>query len=486
MVSSRRESNKIFIKLAIFYWALVILIYGISFNQFKQTTVSTGSLSPIAVVGNIYDGIELTQKITIPADELVSIDIRSATFGRTNNGNVCFSLYDSNSNLISSKTVPVSDLPDNSYYSIVFEDAVKGYRSEKVLLRISTDGVTEENAISFYFGTSIVSGRFDVVKAIPSDDLFILNGIAGTGMLCIRTNAIYYSSFYIYYWIIVACLFLALFIICYISCKRADNGARNIASVLRKLSTRYRFLIKQLVSRDFKTKYKRSVLGVAWSFLNPLLTMAVQYLVFSRLFRSDIPNYPVYLLTGIVLFNFFNEAVSMGLSSITDNAFLINKVYMPKYVYPITRVLSSLINFALAFIPLLLVMIWTRTPIRLSIFLLVFDFLCLTMFILGMVLLLSSLMVFFRDTRFLWSVLSMIWMYATPIFYPEAIIPDRLLVFYHMNPMYQYITFARIVLIDGISPAPTAYLWCLLSSVVVLIFGGIVFQKNQDKFVLYL
>lgn len=486
MVSSHRESNKVFFKLAIFYWALTILIYGISFNQFKQTTVSTGSLSPIAVVGNIYDGIDLTQKITIPADELVSIDIRSATFGRTNNGNICFSLYDSNSNLIASKTVPVSELPDNNYYSIVFENAVKVYKSEKVLLRISTDGVTEENAISFYFGTSIVSGRFDVVKAIPSDDLFILNGIVGTGMLCIRTNAIHYSSFYIYYWIIVIFLFIALFVICYISCKRADKGARNIASVLRKLSTRYRFLIKQLVSRDFKTKYKRSVLGVAWSFLNPLLTMAVQYLVFSRVFNSDIPNYPVYLLTGIVLFNFFNEAVSMGLSSITDNAFLINKVYMPKYVYPITRVLSSLINFALAFIPLLLVMILTRTSIRLSIFLLVFDFLCLTMFVLGMVLLLSSLMVFFRDTRFLWSVLSMIWMYATPIFYPESIIPDSLLVFYHMNPMYQYITFARIALIDGISPAPTAYLWCLLSSVVVLIFGGIVFQKNQDKFVLYL
>ena len=240
------------------------------------------------------------------------------------------------------------------------------------------------------------------------------------------------------------------------------------------------------MNRDFKTKYKRSVLGMAWSFLNPLLTMGVQYLVFSTLFRSDTPNYPVYLLSGIVFFNFFNEAVSTGMTSITGNAALIKKVYMPKYIYPISKLFSSLINFALALIPLLLVMLITGTAIRPSLFLLTFDILCLMGFVLGMIFLLSTAMTFFQDTQFLWGVVSMMWMYLTPIFYPESIIPQKLLTLYHMNPMYQYITFARICIIDGVSPEPMAYLWCILSSAVVLAVGVWVFRKHQDELVLQL
>ena len=114
--------------------------------------------------------------------------------------------------------------------------------------------------------------------------------------------------------------------------------------------SRYRFLIQQLVSRDFKTKYKRSVLGIVWSFLNPLLTMLVQYVVFSTLFKSSIPHYPAYLLSGIVLFNFFSETTTVGMTSITANAPLITKVYVPKYIYPLTRMLSSTINVALSFL----------------------------------------------------------------------------------------------------------------------------------------
>lgn len=266
----------------------------------------------------------------------------------------------------------------------------------------------------------------------------------------------------------------------------AKQGKNNPLVAVCTLYTRYAFLIKQLVSRDFKTKYKRSVLGMAWSFLNPLLTMSVQYIVFSTLFKSDIPNYPVYLLSGIVFFNFFSEAVSMGMTSITGNASLIKKVYMPKYIYPVSRILSSLINFALAILPLFLVMLFTGTAFRLSLLLLAFDILCLLGFVMGMGLLLTTAMTFFQDTQFLWGVVSMMWMYLTPVFYPESIIPAKFLTLYHMNPMYQYITFARICIIDGVSPEPMAYLWCIVSSLVVLALGVVAFKKNQDKFVLYL
>lgn len=191
----------------------------------------------------------------------------------------------------------------------------------------------------------------------------------------------------------------------------------NIVTRLIDAFRRYGYLLRQLVSRDFKSKYKRSVLGVLWSFLNPLLTMLVQYIVFSTLFKSDIPNYPLYLLSGIVCFNFFSESTGMALQSITGNASLITKVYVPKYIYPLSRMLSSSINLLMSLIPLLLVMLLTWTPVRPAILLLPVGLVCLVGFCLGIGLILSTMMVFFRDTQFLWGVVSLLWMYATPIFY---------------------------------------------------------------------
>ena len=176
----------------------------------------------------------------------------------------------------------------------------------------------------------------------------------------------------------------------------------------------------------------------------------------------------------------------MGMTSITGNASLIKKVYVPKYIYPVSRVISSLVNFLIALIPLMLVMLLNGLWPRLSLLLLVFDILCLLGFVVGMGLLLTTAMTFFQDTQFLWSVVSMMWMYLTPIFYPESIIPVNMLALYRMNPMYQFITFARTCIIDGMSPEPMAYLGCIVSSVLALVLGIVVFKKNQDKFVLYL
>ena len=249
---------------------------------------------------------------------------------------------------------------------------------------------------------------------------------------------------------------------------------------------RYSFLMRQLVARDFKTRYKRSVLGVLWSFLNPLLTMIVQYVVFSTLFRSDIPNYALYLLTGIVCYNFFSESTSVSLTSITGNASLITKVYVPKYIYPVSKVLSSSVNLLLSLIPLIFVMVFSGVPVRPAILLLPFGLLCLLCFCVGMGFLLSTLMVFFRDMQFLWSVLSMLWMYLTPVFYPESIIPEQFMMLYKCNPLYHILRFFRGILIDGVSPAPKAYLYCLIASAFPLVIGAAVFKSKQDKFILNL
>lgn len=186
----------------------------------------------------------------------------------------------------------------------------------------------------------------------------------------------------------------------------------------------------------------------------------------------------------VVFFNFFSEACSMGLMSIVGNAPLLTKVYIPKYIFPVSRVLSSFVNFVLALIPLAAVLLLTGQRLSKSFLLLPFSLLCVLVFCMGMALLLSAMMVFFRDVQFLWGVLSMLWMYATPIFYPETIIPEQFMVLYKMNPLYHFIRFTRLILLDGVSPEPRAYLLCIAAAAIPLLLGLALFRKTQDRFVL--
>ena len=308
----------------------------------------------------------------------------------------------------------------------------------------------------------------------------------GPGMLCIKLNGLRYLTAYRVYWIVVAAAFILMAAVLLRWWRGAQKGRGNALTLICNILTRYGFLMRQLISRDFKTRYKRSVLGMAWSFLNPLMTMTVQYIVFSTLFKSNIDNYVVYLMVGIVFMNFFIEAVNQCMISITSNATLIKKVYMPRYIFPLTKVVSSLINFGLALLPLLAVVLLSGTRLRLSLLLLPFDILCLLGFVLGMGLLLTTAMTFFQDTQFLWGVVSMMWMYLTPVFYPESIIPQRMLALYHMNPMYQIVYFMRCITIGGVSPTPATYAYCALGSFVPLLLGLLIFRWKQDQFVLHL
>ncbi|MGL4987463.1 MAG: ABC transporter permease [Treponemataceae bacterium] len=253
-----------------------------------------------------------------------------------------------------------------------------------------------------------------------------------------------------------------------------------------RLSKEYRFLLEQLVIRDFKTKYKRSVLGVFWSFLNPLLTMLVQFIVFSKLFRNNIENYPAYLLSGIILFNYFTEVTSMGMVSITGNASLLKKVYIPKVIFPVSRILSSAINLSLSLAPLLLVCLLTGVKLQWTVIFFPFVIIMLMIFSLGMVFLLASLMVFFRDLQFLWGVVVLLWMYATPIFYPESIIPEKANAILMFNPLRHFLRFGRNVLINGHLPPLSTFVYCSAFSIGMFFIGLFIFRKTQKKFVLNL
>lgn len=473
-------------RLAVIYWVMTLSIYIIANNQFREQPIASNAYSPAFFIGEITDEMEVRQRVTVPSDRLDTLSLMVGTYGRTNIGVLHLALQDMSGTTVAQGSIDISLLPDAQYVAIPLDQPLEGHRLQMLTLVVTTEGCQTGNAVTLYAGTTTSTGRFEIAQQIDQADFLLIDGVPSTGVLCLSLIGANTLNFHITYWIIVAGAFALIALYTAYNWRQMKQGRANALSLALNVYCRYGFMIQQLVSRDFKTKYKRSVLGMLWSFLNPLLTMAVQYVVFSTLFRSDIPNFPVYLIIGIVFFNFFNEAITIGMTAITSNAALIKKVYMPKYIYPISKILSSLVNFALALVPMLLVTIITGTPLQPSFLLLIFDILCLLGFVMGMALIMSTVTTFFQDMQFLWSIISMMWMYLTPLFYPESIIPQKFLPLYHMNPMYQYISFARIFIINGISPAPIYYLRCIACAVVALLIGLWVFKRNQDQFVMYL
>ena len=257
----------------------------------------------------------------------------------------------------------------------------------------------------------------------------------------------------------------------------------------------YWYLMTQLITRDFKRKYKRSILGVAWSLLYPILMMAVMAIVFSHMFRFSVEgiNYLVYLMTGIIMWSYFSEASNSAMTSVVENFALISKVYIPKYIFPVAKCLFVGINFVLTLIPWIGLIIITQFglgtyPADINIYYLVlpYIFLCLFLFTIGVGLFLSCVSVFLRDVFYIYGIILTIWSYFTPVFYSIEILPENLQKIFVYNPLYQFITSARQIVLYGQCPSIKTLLLLAVISIGTLLFGGIVFKKNQDKFIYYI
>lgn len=469
-----KRSIKTYILAALIFLFLGVFLYFVGGDELKYQTISTEMEDASSVLPEISEGVEVRQNLIIENDILEKISIRMATYARTNTGILTLSLVDKKSGeALEQHQVDVSLLPGDTLYEWEFEEPLENCKGREMIL---TAGATSPagSGITFYMNQNISDGNLSVNNEMIS------------GVVCYSLQEKTSYWFGEYYWYIVAGLVGAVELYLLYSDWAEKKGRVTFIVHMKGIWNRYGFLIRQLVSRDFKTKYKRSALGYLWSFLNPLLSMLVQYIVFSTLFKSDIENFPVYLLTGIVLFNFFSDAVGQGLGAIVINAALITKVYVPKYIYPVTKVASSSINLLISIIPLFIVMLLTGQPFRKSLLLLPFPLICLLVFCIGMSLLLSSSMVFFRDTQYLWGIVSLAWTYATPIFYPADIIPEKFILIQKLNPMYHYIRFTRELLIAGVSPSIQEYAYCIIFSVGMLAIGALVFKKTQDKFILYI
>jgi ABC-type polysaccharide/polyol phosphate export permease len=254
---------------------------------------------------------------------------------------------------------------------------------------------------------------------------------------------------------------------------------------------RYRELIRNLVIRDLKVRYKNSILGFLWSLLNPLAMMTILTIVFTFMMPNNtITKFPVFALCAVLPWNFFRGSVMSSITSIVSNASLVRKVYFPREVLPLSVVLSNLVNFVLALVVLFAMLFVFR--VRLTVWALLLPLVIFTqlLFTLGLGFMLSTANVFYRDTAMIMDVAMQAWFFLTPIFYPIDILPKQRLVLglnlnihrlaYILNPMASLVSTYRVILYHGASPAADFFLRTFVTSAVTLVLGYLIFARYSN------
>lgn len=253
------------------------------------------------------------------------------------------------------------------------------------------------------------------------------------------------------------------------------------------------FILQQLVTKDFKLRYRRSVLGVIWSVLNPLLMTIIMSFVFQYVFKSgDVVNYPLYLIVGNITFQLMSEATNGGLNSIVSAASLLKKVKIDRWVFPVQKVFSAVVNFLFSLIAVAVVMAFFRIAPTVHMVWMLYAVATLMVFCIGIGMLIGALAVFFRDMLHLWSVLLTAWTYLTPVFWSLKLLTDNpdvpsfVINVVKINPMFNYIEVMRSAIVYQSTPSHMCLLLCAVWAAAALIAGIAVFRKTEHKFILYI
>ena len=246
------------------------------------------------------------------------------------------------------------------------------------------------------------------------------------------------------------------------------------------------FLFQQLVSRDFKQKYKGTVLGLLWSVLNPLMTLLVMRIVFTRFFGRNVDHYTIYLFSGNIVMSYFREATNNGMTSLIANSGVIQKINVPKYLFLFSRNVSSFVNFLLTLVVYFIFCAIDGIAFTPKMFLLIFPVACLTLLNVGVGMILSALYIFFRDTGYLYGIFLTLLNYLSVIFYTlDSFEPDKQKLFL-LNPIYVVIKYFRIVVINGGIPSMQYHLLCAGYALIFFIIGAVIYKKYNHRFVYYL
>lgn len=255
--------------------------------------------------------------------------------------------------------------------------------------------------------------------------------------------------------------------------------------MIQKLK-KYQFLFEELVKRDFKKKYKRTVLGMAWSLLSPLLMLLVMRLVFTQFFGATMEHYTTYLFCGNLIFACFSESTALGMTSLLENADIFSKVNVPKYLFLLSKNIQGLINFGLTLCVFFLFCVLDGITFTWKLILLVYPVCCLILFNIGMGLILSALFMFFRDIQYLWSVFTQLLMYMSAIFYTIDQYTYTVQCLFLLNPIYLFIRYFRKIVIEATIPTVWFHLLMLADVVIVLALGCWMYKKYNHKFLYYI
>ncbi|MBQ2830448.1 MAG: ABC transporter permease [Oscillospiraceae bacterium] len=247
----------------------------------------------------------------------------------------------------------------------------------------------------------------------------------------------------------------------------------------------HRFLFEELVKRDFKTKYKRTVLGMAWSLLSPLLTLFIMKLVFTQFFGRNMEHYTTYLFCGNLIFAYFNESTSQGMHSLIGNSAIFSKVNVPKYLFLFSKNVQTLINFALTLVIFFIFCLFDNITFTWKFILLLYPIGCLVLFNIGLGLILSALFVFFRDIQYLWGVFTQLLMYVSAIFYTIDRYSVPVQYAFFLNPVYLFIRYFRKIVIEATIPSVWFHLLMMADVLIALGVGCWMYKKYNTRFLYY-
>lgn len=254
--------------------------------------------------------------------------------------------------------------------------------------------------------------------------------------------------------------------------------------MLQKLK-KYQFLFEELVKRDFKKKYKRTALGMAWSVLSPLLTLLVMKMVFTQFFGRSTPHYTVYIFCGNIVWSYYNEATKGGMRALMDNASIFTKVNIPKYLFVLSKNVQAFINFALTVAVLFVFVALDHLPFTWKFLCLLYPCVCLVLFNIGVGMVLSAMFVVFRDTEYLYDVFMRLLMYVSAIFYSIDSYSEKIQNIFLINPVYLFIRYFRKIIIEATVPTVWFHVLMLADVVIVLGLGFWVYKKYNTKFLYY-
>lgn len=247
----------------------------------------------------------------------------------------------------------------------------------------------------------------------------------------------------------------------------------------------HQFLFQELVKRDFTKKYKRTILGMAWSILSPLMSLLIMWLVFGKLLGNNVNHYAIYLFAGQLVFSYFSDATNLGMSSLVGNAGIFTKINIPKYLFLFSQNVSSLINFGLTLLIFFIFTAFDSIPFTWKFFLLLYPIFCLIVFNLGIGLILSALFVFFRDMQYLWGILTQLLMWLSAIFYTIDSYSWTVQCLFLLNPIYLYIRYFRKIVIDGVIPSLEFHLLAAAYALIAFAVGAFMYKKYNQEFMYY-